>query len=454
MQKWTGKNVTILGLSKSGTSSAKYLSQKGAKCIISENRLKKESDEEVIRELNDLDIEVEMGGHKEETLLNSDIVITSPGIPPNADVIKFLKEHKIQMTGEIGLAYMESSKPFIAITGTNGKTTTTKLVSEILTSSGLKAPACGNIGTPAISLVEQEPDYFVTEVSSFQIYTNPVFKPQIAVFLNYTPDHIDWHGSEQAYFDAKASLFTSPIPPNWSIINGNDKNVLKIVEKSTSEFIVFGREAAVPSVFVKDGFIVTKKKGKLEEIIALGDIPLLGKHNLENIMAAVAVAMVVGVEKEVIEQSIKNFIPPEHRLEYVTTIDDVAYYNDSKATNPDSTICALNSFDKERVVLIAGGRDKCTPLDELAEAIQNHANSVVLIGEAADRFEESFKKLTNVSIYRSSTLEDAIDVAGSLKLGPVLLSPACSSYDMFKNFEERGKAFKNYVTKKKAAGQN
>ena len=447
--KWINKNVTILGLSLSGIATAKYLSSKGADCIISEKRAEGQEDQQKIAELKSLGIKVEMGGHQEETILNSDIVVTSPGIPPHADVIKLIKSHKIQSTGEIGLAYTETSVPFIAITGTNGKTTTTKLVSEILTNAGYNAPACGNIGLPVISLVEKPNiDYFVAEVSSYQIETNQVFKPQIALFLNYAPDHIDWHGTEEAYFEAKAGLFTGHRSPVWAVLNACDPKICELRHNSLSSIIYFGREMPGPSVYMKDNKIFAKSKNKIEEIIEIKDIPLIGKHNYQNIMAAIAIVSVVKVDPDVIRETIKNFKPPEHRLEYVTAIDGISYYNDSKATNCDSTICALKAFNDQKVVLIAGGRDKGTDLTDLVETIKEQAAHVVLIGEAADRFQQALQDNNYMAISRVTTLEEAIDAAGNLKLGPVLLAPACASFDMFKNFEERGRAFKDYVTKK------
>lgn len=449
-RKWIDKTVTVLGLSLSGIASAKYLSKNGAACLISEKRAETSADTEIINELKKLDIQVEMGGHTEKSILNSDIVVTSPGIPPKSKIIQLVKNNKIPLTSEIELAYFESSKPFIAITGTNGKTTTTKLLSEILTNAGYNAPVCGNIGIPAISLVENpDIDYFVTEVSSYQIATSPAFKPQIGIFLNYTPDHIDWHGDEEAYFKAKADLFTDYRSPIWSIFNACDPKIMDLKNKTLSELVFFGREMPGFSVYIQDDKIVSKNKGKIRKIIELNDIPLLGKHNYQNIMSAIAAAQIIQVDADIIKSSIAGFKPPEHRLEYVDKIDGIKYYNDSKATNCDSAICALKAFGDEKVVLIVGGRDKGTDLDELVQAIKKHAEHVVLIGEAADRFQESLEAAGYKNIYRAESLEKAIDVAGKLKSGSVLFAPACSSFDMFRNFEERGRVFKDYVIKKK-----
>jgi UDP-N-acetylmuramoylalanine--D-glutamate ligase len=471
-RKWFNLDVTVLGLATSGISAAKYLSKQGANVTISEKRQPKEEDLQIIEELKKLDISVEMGGNKEETIINSDVIITSPGIPPYAEVYDLIRKHKIEHFGEIDLAYKETNVPFIAITGTNGKTTTTKLVSEILTNAGMNAPACGNIGVPPTSILDNQcpnnfaslklkdrggirggdchQDYFVAEVSSYQIATNPTFKPQIAVFINYTPDHIDWHDGEENYFQAKADLFLKR-EPSWAVLNAIDLKIAYLKLDITSETYFFGREAEDKCVFIKDDKILIKdKNAKIIEVMSISEIPLKGKHNLENVMAATAIAHITGVSSDIIADTIKNFAPPEHRIEFVENIDGIEYYNDSKATNCDSTICALRAFGDNKVVLIAGGRDKMTDLAEFCQEVKCHANAVILIGEAADRFETALKNSGFDNIYRETSIEKAIDKAGALKQGHVLLSPACASFDMFKNFEERGKAFKDYVRSKKA----
>jgi UDP-N-acetylmuramoylalanine--D-glutamate ligase len=447
-RKWNNFDVTILGLSRSGISAAKYLASKGANCIISEKREPDSEDIIKIKELKELGITVEMGGHNQETILKSDIIITSPGIPPHSDIIKLIKEHNIEYFGELELAYREANKPFIAITGTNGKTTTTKLVSEILTNAGLKAPACGNIGIPATEFIDQEVDYFVAEVSSYQIVTSKTFRPQIAVFLNFTPDHIEWHGDEEEYFKAKVSLFKERHPV-WAVLNARDLKIAYLKLEITSETYFFNREAEDKCVYVQNEKIMIKDKDKnVREVMSLKEIPLKGKHNLENAMAAVAVAHIAGVDEKTIKNTIINFLPPEHRIEFVAKIDGIEFYNDSKATNPDSAICALKSFD-EKIVLIAGGRDKGTDLTDFSREVKKRAAAVILIGEAANRFEEAFKKEGFENIFRESSLENAVDKAAGLKLGAVLLSPACASFDMFNNYEERGNVFKSHVIKKK-----
>ena len=448
-RKWVNKDVTVLGLSKSGISAAKYLASKGANCTISEMREQTPQDDAQIVELNSLGIEVEMGGHSEEVIKNSYLIVRSPGIPPRASVFALIKEHNIDMISEIELAYLESLSPFIAITGTNGKTTTTKLVSEILTAAGYEAPPCGNIGVPPTSLLDKKIDYFVAEVSSFQIDTSKNFKPQIACYINYTPDHIDWHGNEEEYFKAKASLFKAAKAPTWAVLNACDERIAALGQNTTSVVYYFGREYTnAPCVFQRDNKIVYKQNGVCQDVVDLSQIKLFGDHNYQNIMAAVAIAKVIGIDNSVLSSVISDFTPPEHRIEYVATIDGIKFYNDSKATNCDSTICALKAFKDEKIVLIAGGKDKGTDLSEFVQEVKAHAASVVLIGQATERFNEALVTGGHQNIHLASSLEEAIDKSFDLKQGPVLLSPACASFDMFKNYEVRGQVFKDYVKEK------
>ncbi len=443
------KNITILGLSKSGISCAKYLASIGCNCTISEYNAETSYSSEELNELKGLGLQLEIGGHKDETILNADIIVTSPGIPPHAPVKQLIKENNIEIISEVDVAFLKSDKPFIAITGTNGKSTTTKLVSEILTNAGFKAPACGNIGLPITSLLNTDIDYFVAEVSSYQIDTSQYFTPEIALFLNYSPDHIDWHGSKEEYFKAKESLFTGKNQPLYSVLNAKEPNVKNISKKISKNIFYFDDESIDNSVFIKDNKIFSNIENKKQEIIAIEEIKIPGSHNLQNIMAAVAIASILKIDTTVIKNTIISFNSPEHRLEYVDTIDGIDYYNDSKATNCDSAIVALKAFKDKGCVLIAGGKDKGTSLDEFVNNLKISARAVVLIGQATERFETEMRKADYQNIYKVNSLEEAIDHAGSLNIATVLFSPACASFDMFKNFEERGKAFKNYVAAKK-----
>ncbi|HNW26748.1 MAG TPA: UDP-N-acetylmuramoyl-L-alanine--D-glutamate ligase [Candidatus Gastranaerophilaceae bacterium] len=443
MQNWVEKKVLILGLSKSGIAAAKYLRKKGAEVFITELREQKPEDKNTIFELEKLGIKVEMGGHSDKFIENSSIAVTSPGIPPKAEIFKKLKERKIHVISEVELAYEETSKPFVAITGTNGKTTTTALTAQILNQE-YKAQACGNIGSPPCDYLEKDVEYFVCEMSSYQIATSTVFQAQIACWLNFTPDHLDWHDGVDNYFDAKAKLFLPPQSPIFAVFNGADEKLLEFSKKVPSQVFLFDKETSDNCCYIKDAAIFFKRNRQEEKIIDLKDCPLVGHHNYQNIMCSVIVAKLVGIENKNIATAIKSFKAPEHRLEYVAQVNGIKFYNDSKATNPEAAIVAIKSFDKN-TVLIAGGRDKNTDLGEFCEEVKKHINTVILIGEAGERFATNLKERGFDNIIFESTLESAIDKSMELKPEVVLLSPACASFDMFKSYEHRGEVFKDYV---------
>jgi len=445
---WFERKILILGLSKSGISAAKYLNKHGADVFITELREKKEEDIAQIEELNTLGIKVEMGIHSPEFIEETYLTVTSPGIPPHSEIFQKLKEANIPIISEVELAYQESRKPFIAITGTNGKTTTTALTSHIL-SEEYKAPACGNIGNPPCDLLdlegEEEIDYFVCEMSSYQIATSNSLQAQIACWLNFTPDHLDWHGGLENYFEAKAKLFKVPQNPAFAVFNGADKRLLEFSSKVESKVFLFAKEVEDNCCYVKNDAIYFKRGGKKEHIIDLKDCPIIGEHNYQNIMCAVIVAKLVGLDNEKIKSAIMTFKAPEHRLEFVREFKGIKFYNDSKATNPEAAIVAIKSFNDVDAVLIAGGRDKNTDLGEFCEEIKKHMKTVILIGEAAQRFAQNLNKSGFNNIIFEKTLQSAIDKAIELNPQVVLLSPACASFDMFKSYEERGSIFKDYA---------
>lgn len=439
MIKWAGKKVLVLGFSKSGISAARYLNSKGADVYITESREKRESDIELEG------IHVEFGGHSDEFIKDSYIAVTSPGIPPHSDIMMRLKSENIKVISEVELAFSQTSKPFVAITGTNGKTTTTALTAHIL-SSEYKAEPCGNYGVPPCNLLDKNIDYFVCETSSFQLEYSPAFIPQIGVFTNLTPDHIDWHKGFENYFNAKARMFRCGVP--FAVLNAKDEKLVQLAKECSGTVFFFDGEIGENCSYIKDDAIFFKRNGKEEKIITLEDCPLIGNHNYQNVMCGIITAKIEGISNENIRQSIISFNVPEHRLEKFAQIGKTVFYNDSKATNPEASLVAINSFNNTDVVLIAGGRDKNTDLKEFCEAVKEHIKTVILIGEAADRFEENLKSDGFENIIREKTMQSAID--GAIQLNPdvVLLSPACASFDMFTGYEERGKVFKEYVLSK------
>lgn len=441
------KKVLVLGFSKSGISAAKYLNKVGAEVYITEFREEKKEDREKIDELLKDGINIEFGGHSDEFIQNSYIAVTSPGIPPRAEIMQKLKEAETPVISEVELAATQTQTPFIAITGTNGKTTTTALTAHIL-SSEYKAEPCGNYGVPPCDLLDKDVDYMVCECSSFQLEYSNSFQPQISVFTNFTPDHIDWHEGLENYFKAKAKIFKSPQAPAFSVLNAKDERLLEFSKHCDGTVFLFDAEIGENCSYIKDEAIYFKRNGKEEKIIDLKDCPLIGNHNYQNVMCAVIVAKLEGISDDDIRKSIMSFKVPEHRLEKFAQIGKIVFYNDSKATNPEASLVAINSFNNCDVTLIAGGRDKNTDLTEFCEAIKKHIKTVILIGEAADRFDENLRKNGFENIIRENSMQNAIDKSIELNPDVVLLSPACASFDMFSGYEERGRVFKEYVLSK------
>ena len=431
------EKVLILGLSKSGISAAKYALTKGYDVYLTES--KAEVNLEQVKELEELGVKVEYGSHSNEFIEGTAFAITSPGIPPKSEIFQRLNAKNIKIISEVEFAYLNTKTPFIAITGTNGKTTTTALVSHIL-SKKFSAPVCGNIGVPPTSLINKNHDFLVLEISSYQAEMTDKFKAKIACWTNFTPDHIDWHGGLENYFKAKAKIFLPPQEPEFAVLNAKDEK-LKEFSKECKNVIFFDKPE---DCGIKDNAIFYKG----EEIITLTDCPLVGHHNYQNIMCGIIIAKLVGMDNSDIREQIISFRAPEHRLEKVREMNGITFYNDSKATNPEASIVAIDSFNGVDVALILGGRDKNTDLTEMCESINKHVKTVILIGEAAERFEENLKKNGFSNIIKEGTLESAIDRAISLNPDVVLLSPACASFDMFKSYEHRGEVFKDYVLSK------
>lgn len=447
--EFSGKKICVLGLSKSGIAAAKHLASIGAVCTISEKKERTDEDISAIEELEALGIIVETGEHKKETITGSDLIVTSPGIPPDAEVFKLAKVKAIPVLSEIDIAYLSTKTPFLAITGTNGKTTTTKLLAEILQNGGKKTAACGNIGVPPCDLLNEELDYFTLEISSYQIATSQYFTPEAACFINYSPDHVSWHGSEENYFDAKAQMFTGVNAAEYAVLNANDPKVISLKDECENEVFTFGKEDEKNCVYIEDGIIKFKdENGEVQDITEVSQVSLKGAHNLENIMCAISMAKIVGIENESIKETLSKFEPPEHRLEFVCEIEGKKYYNDSKATNTDAAIKAIEAFAGQSVALIAGGRDKMTPLEDFVKVAQEGTNYVILLGEAAQRFEAAFKKAGYKNLDMAQSFEEAIEIASKKDVENILLAPACASFDMFRSFEERGQVFKNYVREK------
>lgn len=439
-----GKKVLVLGFSKSGIAAAKFAKKHGAEVYLSESKELSAEKLSQVEELKTLGINVEYSGHSDTFINKAELVVTSPGIPPHSEIIKKLRSKNLPVISELELAYRECDIPFIVITGTNGKTTTTALTEHIL-SKKLKTKACGNIGQPPCNIADEDLDYFVCEASSFQLEMSPTLKPYIAVWTNFTPDHIDWHQGLENYFNAKAKIFTEPQTAKYCVLNAKDEKLLEFAKKVRNTVFMFADNIGDNCCYEENNAIIFKQNGIAEEIIKLDECPLIGEHNYQNIMCAIICAKLVNIDNGTIRQAIMEFKAPEHRLEKVRNFNGITFYNDSKATNPEAAIVAINSFNNTDVALIAGGRDKNTDLTEFCESVKKHITTVILIGEATERFEKNLKQNGFDNIIREKTMESAIDKAIELHPDVVLLSPACASFDMFSSYENRGEVFKEYV---------
>lgn len=425
MNKFANKNITVFGLARSGVASAKKLVSLGAKVTATEVKSASELDPTILQELQGLGVKLELGGHSSKSIEFADLIVVSPGIHLDIPIFTEARNKGIPIISEIELAYRLQKKPIIAVTGTNGKTTTATLIGEMLKASGKLVEVAGNIGHPLVSVDDTNLDLIVTEISSYQLETIVEFKPWISILLNIQPDHLERHKTMEEYINQKAKIFVNQTGSDYVIYNMDDPRVSKLVKRAKAKLIAFSKNNP--------------------EIIALkpSEIRIPGKHNLENALAAAQAAYLCGVDKKIVADVLRTFPGIEHRIEYVRTINGIEFYNDSKATNPDSTLVALETF-KNPVILILGGRDKGVTLDALCQKVKNRVKDVVLIGEATPRFKEALENAGYTNIHLASSLEEAVRTSFHLgKPGDVvLLSPACASFDMFTNFEERGKVFK------------
>jgi UDP-N-acetylmuramoylalanine--D-glutamate ligase len=455
---WNGKKVTILGLGKTGHATAMYLARRQARVIVSEAAELKGANIQYAEDLTNQGVKLESGSHSDESLKSAELIITSPGIRPDADVIVRSYSFGKPVISDVELAFRESNIPIVAVTGTNGKSTTTALISFMLERNRFKAPACGNFGVPVLAALETSPDYIVIEISSFQLHYCQTFSPQVAVWLNLTPDHLDWHGGLDAYILAKRKLFELQKKGQFAVLNVDDKIVASA--KTEAKKFPFSINMVLPeatnAAFLKADQLTYRLNGEEHVICKTTELQMIGRHNWENALAASSVGAVLGLDRHQIAAALKEFKGLEHRLEYVDDLEGIRCYNDSKATNTDSAIKALQAFS-ERVVLIAGGRDKGTDLTEFVECARVHTAAVILLGEAKERFRNAFAQGGVENVHSVSDLAEAIELGIRLKAGPLVLSPACASYDMFRDFEDRGNIFKDIVrskAKKIAASAN
>ena len=444
------KRVLVVGLGKSGVASALFLKAHGARVTVSDTKSGDELRNE-IPVLLDHGITVETGGHGERTFRGQDLIVVSPGVPVDAPLLAQARALGEVVIGEIELAAQFLPGPIVAITGSNGKTTTTTLTGEILTACGLPTLVGGNIGTPAISLAERatRESVIVLEISSFQLETIQTFRPKVAVILNVTPDHLDRHKALETYVNAKARIFENQTTGDFAVLNQDDPTCFSMASRTRAQVFWFSRQKEVKQgAWVHDGNILFRddrgeQKTWPREIMLASEIPLKGAHNLENVLAAVCAGALMGCPPEKIRQAVRDFKAVEHRLEFVATIRGVDYYNASKATNVDATIKALESFPAN-IHLILGGKDKGSDYTVLNDLLRQRVKRVYTIGAAAEKIESQIK---GAEVVHAETLENALRKAHAVAESGdvVLLAPACASFDQFKNYEQRGQAFKEIV---------
>ena len=431
-----------MGLGRTGRDSARFLAQQGARVLVSDFRSAAELRSE-INELSDLAIEYQLGEAHADDLAGVDYVIPSPGVARENILLQKASAWRIPILSEIELAYRFSCAPIIAITGTNGKSTTTTLVGEILRAAGKKVFIGGNLGVPFISAVSNEWDWIVLEISSFQLEWVQQFRPQVAVLLNLSEDHLDRYPSFAEYCAAKERIFAAQTSSDTAILNRDDARVWEMRKRLNSRVLSFGFAEVDTGVFVA-GDEVVWRDGGAEERFLVGEVKLHGIHNLENMMAAVAATKSIGIARDVIQDTLNGFPGLEHRLELVREKDGVAYYNDSKGTNVGAAVKSLESFSGP-VILLAGGVDKGGSYAPLQRQIEKKVRRLVLFGAAKEIIARALGGLTATVLVEDLPAAVADAAAHSRAGDVVLLSPACSSFDQFKNYAERGRAFKALV---------
>ena len=439
------KRVLVVGLARTGVSTALFCAAHNAIVTATEARPESELGE-IPAKLHEAGVTLELGGHTEKTFLAQDLIIPSPGVPADDPFLSAARSKRITIWSEIELAYRFLEGKLIGITGSNGKTTTTTLVHHILKSSGVQALLAGNVGTPLISLVDSmsAATVAVVELSSFQLELIERFRPDIGVFLNLTPDHLDRHKTLAAYAAAKARLFENQTELDAAVLNLDDEPSHQYVPKKPQVFWFSRKQGVKQGACLRgdDIFIVRDKEE--EFILKRSEIPLPGNHNVENVLAAITAARLSGVDAASIGNAVRSFQGVEHRLEFVAEIRGVRYYNDSKATNVDATLKALDAFPG-RILIVLGGKDKGSDYTVLQTPLREKAILALLIGAAADKIESQITG--SVAIERAGTLQRAVDIAShAAKPGDiVLLAPACASFDQFQNYEQRGHIFKELV---------
>lgn len=443
------KKVLVFGTGISGIGAAKLLEKVQAEVILYDGN-EKLCKEEIRKKLpNDSKCEIVLGALSEELLESLDLVVMSPGVPLDIPAVEQIKAAGIPIWGEIELAYQMSEGMVLAITGTNGKTTTTALLGEIMKAYAESVFVVGNIGNPytdaALSMTEDS--YTVAEISSFQLETIDTFAPKVSAILNITEDHLNRHHTMEEYIRVKELITKNQTKEDYCILNYEDEVLREFGEKCPAKTVFFSSERKLEKGVFLDGDVICLKTDKETfEIVKTEELKILGKHNYENVMAASAMAYYAGVPMEVIHKAVTQFRAVAHRIEFVEEIDGIAYYNDSKGTNPDAAIKGIQAMNRP-TLLIGGGYDKESSYEEWIQSFDGKVKYLVLIGQTREKIQEAAHKCGFMNTILADNLEEAVSICTEKaeKGDAVLLSPACASWGQFDNYEQRGDKFKEYV---------
>ena len=442
-----GKRVLVVGLARTGVAVSLFSAGYGATVTATDEKPESALGETAAR-LRAAGVKLELGAHREAAFFNQDLIVLSPGVPAKLPPLELARAQGIPVWSEIELAWRFLRGKLVAITGSNGKTTTTALVAHILKTSGIDTLVGGNIGVPLLALVESSTHSSVTvaEISSFQLETIAEFRPEVGVLLNLTPDHLDRHASFEEYAQAKMRMFENQLDRDAAVLNADDPEVTRRMPARPHVYWFSRQKRVASGAFLRDGQIVVRSEGTEISLMHRDEIPLRGEHNVENFLAACVASFLAGASPAGIASGVKTFHGVEHRLEFVAEIDGVALYNDSKATNVDASLKAIEAFPGPLIVIL-GGKDKGAPYTALREPLRQRARLAILIGAAAEKIESELAGA--VPLAHADTLERAVEVAmESAQPGDtVLLAPACSSFDQFENYEHRGRAFKELVAR-------
>ncbi|UFJ41922.1 UDP-N-acetylmuramoyl-L-alanine--D-glutamate ligase [Brevibacillus humidisoli] len=455
MNRWKDEQVIVLGMAKSGVAVAKLLHRFGANVIVNDKKPREEASG--VEELEALGITVLTGGHPDDLIHPGvSLVVKNPGIPYEAPPVAKAVALGIPVITEVELAYHLSKAPIVGITGSNGKTTTTTLVGQMLKAAGISVRVGGNIGTVLCELAEtaHSDQWLVAELSSFQLMGTEHFRPRIGTILNLYPAHLDYHKTLEKYFAAKQKLFANQTADDYAVLPYDQPEVRALAERLPSQVYYFSRRSAVrPGVFIREGKIVwADEAGREEVVMAVDEVALRGEHNLENALAAALISRLAGADLAAIASVLSTFTGLAHRLEFVAEIHGVKYYNDSKATNPVAAIRSIGAFE-EPIVLIAGGLDRGIDFRDLVPVMKEHVKGLVAYGQTAEILLARAREAGIDNCIRVDTVEEAVFAAAKLaQTGDVvLLSPACASWDMFPSYEVRGSMFKDGVHRLKTS---